>query len=77
MGARLLQSRCYTASNGRLTCIHCHDPHRPTTDFNAAHYDAQCLACHQPQSCNRPLADERERSASGCVSCHMQKAADA
>jgi Flp pilus assembly protein TadD len=72
-GARLLQSRCYTASNRRLTCIHCHDPHRPTSDFAAADYDAKCFVCHQPQSCKRPLRDEHAGSATGCVSCHMQK----
>jgi Flp pilus assembly protein TadD len=70
-GARMLQSRCYAASERKLTCIHCHDPHRPAADFDAAHYDAKCLACHQPQACNRPVADERQPSASGCLKCHM------
>lgn len=70
-GARILQSRCYAASGGQLTCIHCHDAHRPTTDFDAPYYDAKCLACHQPQACSRPVAKESERSTSGCVGCHM------
>lgn len=71
-GARMMQSRCYKAGSQQLTCIHCHDPHRPTADFDSAHYDAKCLTCHQPQSCNRPAVDERA-SAGGCVSCHMPK----
>ncbi|HMC10134.1 MAG TPA: tetratricopeptide repeat protein, partial [Pirellulaceae bacterium] len=72
-GARMLQSRCYAASGGQLTCVLCHDPHRPTTDFNASSYDAKCLACHQPKACSRPLAEESKRATSGCVGCHMPK----
>jgi len=70
-GARMLQSRCYAASSGRLTCIHCHDPHRPTTDFDAASFDAKCLDCHQPQACSRPPPTIGGRPGSGCTGCHM------
>lgn len=70
-GARMLQSRCYSASGGALTCIHCHDPHRPTSDFRAAHYDAKCASCHQPEACSRPQTATAEPASKGCVSCHM------
>jgi tetratricopeptide (TPR) repeat protein len=69
-GARMLQSRCFTASEGKLTCIHCHDPHRPASDFSVGEYDRKCLACHASEDCNR----ETDRAESGgCVQCHMAR----
>jgi tetratricopeptide repeat protein/cytochrome c554/c'-like protein len=72
-GARMLQSRCYTASGGKLTCIHCHDAHRPVSDFSSTYYDTKCQPCHQPQACNRTRTDDDRRSTSACVGCHMPK----
>lgn len=68
-GARLLQSRCYVASDARLTCIHCHDPHRPVSDFLLTEYDRKCLSCHTAEACSR---EERSQQL-GCVQCHMAK----
>ena len=42
---RLQSSRCWSARDVRLTCVACHDPHRPlVTDGRA--YDERCLTCH-------------------------------
>jgi Flp pilus assembly protein TadD len=68
-GSRMMESRCYQASGGELTCIHCHDPHRPVADFSAADFDAKCLTCHGDVS--RLPADRDHQSAAGCTSCHM------
>jgi Tfp pilus assembly protein PilF len=70
-GARMLHSRCYTASDGKLTCMHCHDPHRPASDFSPAYYDAKCQTCHQPQACSRVTTADEQPFAGGCVHCHM------
>jgi tetratricopeptide (TPR) repeat protein len=69
-GARMLRSQCYTASGGKLTCIHCHDPHRPVADFALSDYDRKCQSCHAAEACSR----QEDRSAEGsCVKCHMPK----
>ena len=59
---RLEQSACFTKSEGKLSCLTCHDPHRkvPVTE-RAAHYRAKCLSCH-----------EKPHTITGdCVACHM------
>jgi tetratricopeptide (TPR) repeat protein len=58
---RLEQSRCFTESEGRLSCLTCHDPHRKIT--GAAHYRKACMSCHQTP----------HRVTEDCTSCHMPK----
>jgi tetratricopeptide (TPR) repeat protein len=74
---RLMLSRCFDATGGRLECLTCHNPHvtvyheeRPE-DF----FKQRCLTCHTTESCVGP---EREREATDpsddCVACHMRRA---
>lgn len=60
----LAASRCFRASQGKLTCTRCHVPHRPVETRLAA-YDAACAACH---------AAPRHRvivKGAACAACHM------
>ena len=81
---RLEKSKCWGRGDARLTCVACHDPHKPL-QHDAAAYDNNCLACHRPSS---PKAETQAVSAasathasppacpvstSKCVSCHMPK----
>lgn len=62
----LMQSRCYTASEGALSCLNCHDPHARVESDHVS-YESACLSCH-----SRP--GQRECNVSprnGCVTCHM------
>ena len=72
---RLEQSRCWGKGDVRITCIACHDPHRPLV-HEAAAYDEKCLTCHAnrgtPQTGGKAGA-ACPKATSDCVSCHMPK----
>jgi hypothetical protein len=61
-GYRLLQSRCYRGSAGKLTCITCHQPHRFTKTL--AEFRMVCRSCHPTMHNGAPL---------DCTRCHMPK----
>ncbi len=69
-------SKCYTASNGKLDCVTCHDPHRPV-ETSPAFYEAKCLSCHGTHPGG--AADGFRRVAcpvnasSDCLKCHMPR----
>ena len=74
---RLLQSRCWgTKGDSRVTCIACHDPHRPLVTDTAS-YDKNCLSCHRFSATAAYTHDHPGKacpvSQKDCVSCHMQK----
>jgi hypothetical protein len=68
-------SKCYRASNGRLRCITCHDPHiQPSSQEAPTFYNTRCLTCHTRQSCKLPLATRQHTDPpDNCIGCHMQK----
>ena len=87
---RLQASRCWGSDGDpRVTCVACHDPHRPLVTDTAA-YDKNCLSCHRLVSTSttpsQPVADRasaapaKDHSGTACpvaqrdcVSCHMPK----
>ena|GEM_PF-288834 len=72
----LEQSRCWgTSGDARITCMACHDPHRPL-DRDPSAYDSKCLACHGLHE--RPRGAHTAKTVckvatSNCVTCHMPK----
>lgn len=67
-GTALAASRCYQKSEGRLSCLSCHNPHdRLSTDRR--HYERVCRSCHSGASkADRPCPVQ---PSGPCVSCHM------
>jgi tetratricopeptide (TPR) repeat protein len=60
----LNQAACFRKSGGTLTCLTCHDPHRPLAE-TAASYNQFCVNCHKAA---------RHQTAVGthaCTDCHM------
>jgi hypothetical protein len=60
----LARSRCFEASDGKLSCFTCHAPHSGLSR-SASAYDAQCRSCHAVVAHQMPVADR------ACVECHM------
>jgi hypothetical protein len=74
-------SRCFQKSQGRFTCITCHDPHRDLVN-DAKFYEARCLSCHTARASD-PTAPGghaaqhvticKVNPRSGCIGCHMPR----
>ena len=73
---RMMQSRCFKESEGKMECLSCHNPH--VTIFRADravdHFNSKCMACHTSASCTAPAAMRHAtKPPDDCVSCHMRK----
>lgn len=73
---RLRQSRCYTASDGALACVTCHDPHRKQPSAEDVEFWApKCLQCHDVADGHGAAAGATvAASPRDCVGCHMAEA---
>lgn len=70
---RIENSKCWGTGDHRLTCVACHDPHKPLVRDSSA-YDGNCLACH---SAGKAAAADHPgpacpKATTNCTSCHMQ-----
>jgi hypothetical protein len=72
-GTRMMQSRCFTASRGALTCVHCHDPHVPVESVSRSQFISRCLTCHQAESCRRVDDAPAQGERADCIACHMPR----
>lgn len=65
---RLFRSPCY--QQGGLSCIDCHDPHRPlASDPRLAGVTSVCLRCHE----RHDIPPDATASAGECAACHMPR----
>jgi hypothetical protein len=67
-------SKCFAASEGRLSCLTCHNPHSiPSRENAGAYYRKKCLTCHAENSCSAPRERRVREASDHCVQCHMPK----
>jgi hypothetical protein len=73
---RLQSSRCWKEGDARLTCVACHNPHRPLVR-EAPAYDQRCLSCHVLSgpvvSGDHPGPPCKAGKPASCATCHMPK----
>ena len=69
---RLVNSRCYDATDDRIRCTSCHDPHDDATPALSA-FDARCNACHAAGGKAKAGAKLCPVAKAGCTNCHMPK----
>jgi hypothetical protein len=73
---RLENSKCWAQGDARITCVACHDPHKPLS-HDVASYDANCLACHASSTTEKKSENHPSPACpvatKNCVNCHMPK----
>ena len=75
-GERMLRSRCFRESGGRLECLTCHNPHVTVyaPERPADHFRERCLGCHETDSCTGPAAQRQATTPpDDCTTCHMPR----
>ena len=72
---QMVESRCFVASDGKLGCISCHDPHGlPAPDVRIAFYRERCLRCHATHDCGLDEPTRRQSHPDdSCMACHMPR----
>ena len=70
---RLRKSACFTASEGRLTCTNCHNPHQePPPEVLQQQTDRACMKCHESRIAAL-VSQAAHTESRDCATCHMPR----
>lgn len=73
---RIFNSRGHNKLDARISCVACHDPHRPL-ERESSYYDAKCLQCHLSGADDTKTASRAAAACKtgkrDCTGCHMPK----
>jgi len=73
--ARMILSDCFVKSNGQLTCITCHDPHKPVKTVSKKFFNDKCLDCHNVTTLSPSTQNADHNENGNCINCHMRQGA--
>lgn len=70
---RMMESRCFVASGGAMSCLQCHNPHHSVNQTPRSRFNNACTNCHNASRSKVCAKDENARQAVGndCAHCHM------
>jgi hypothetical protein len=75
---RLQNSRCWSPTDMRISCLSCHNPHENLVT-DTGFYDSKCLRCHPIKGIKESNADSSSQapacpvSPNRCIKCHMPR----
>lgn len=69
---QMYESKCFIASQGKMGCVTCHNPHEPLAQIKPSLYRQQCINCHQDKGCSLTELD-RQKNQDNCIACHMPR----
>ncbi|MEO8664575.1 MAG: tetratricopeptide repeat protein [Ignavibacteria bacterium] len=71
--ARMSLCDCFIKSEGKMTCITCHDPHKSVKDVSREFFNSKCISCHNTNTLSVSKFKVDHRPESDCISCHMKQ----
>jgi tetratricopeptide (TPR) repeat protein len=72
-GARLMMSKCFTQSGGRLICTSCHNPHESVKNLNRVFLNNKCKECHEIKTLSAVNPKANHKESGDCIKCHMKQ----